>query len=387
MTRGQPFEDGMPKTSAAPRARPRGAKAKGAGALAWLLVLTIGGVGHAQLPPTLAPLPPHDLEERLLGLTNEERALAGLPALRPSGTLAQAARHHAEEMVRLGYVSHVSPTPAREEVTDRVAMVGGTMVSVGENLAVVAAGGGDAPERAMTGWMRSEEHRRNLLAPRWTHVGFGAREGPDERLYVVQVFASDPNPLLAADAAWGETRSVAIRFEVIGARPGWVAIGRVDAPMVARPVAADDPVTLVLDGVDADAPTHVALGWSADEGSDLIGQESGWYDPTTQTWTVDHRSDAAVARVLSYASSPAALNLGLQLEFETAPQDVVVYADGRPVEGHVTGTRMLVTLPGREGDVRVEIGVGVDERRVAVAHELAVGVRGERVEVRPGASE
>jgi uncharacterized protein YkwD len=45
-----------------------------------------------------------------------------------------------------------------------------------------------APEQAIAGWMRSPGHRRNLLSPRFTEVGFGiAQRGSD--IFYVQVLA------------------------------------------------------------------------------------------------------------------------------------------------------------------------------------------------------
>ena len=352
--------------------------------LAVLAVLAVGGgVSHAQgpLPSVLAPLPAHYLEERLVQLTNEERTRAGVTTLQPSATLAQAARHHAEEMVRLGYLSHVSPTAGRAEVADRVALAGGATVSVGENLAAVALGGIDLPDRVIAGWMQSPGHRQNLLASRWTHVGVGAHEGREGRLYVVQVFAFDPLPLVFAHATWAGTSSVAVRFEVSSTAAGWVGVGRVGAPMATEAIAAGASATLVLDDVDAVERTHVGLGWAADRGAGMIGQESGWFDPANGIWATDHRSDGAVARVSSYVSSPATRDVDLHLAFERPPRDVVVFVDGRPVDGVVTGTSLHVSMPGREGGLRVQVGPAEDGGRVVVTHALTVVVRGERIEV------
>ena len=353
------------------------------GSLALAIVL---GLGHAQgaLPSALPALPAHYLEERLLQLTNEERARHGVPAVRASAVLAQAARHHAEEMVRLRYFSHVSPTPGRGDVGDRVAMVGGTMRSVGENLAAVQAGGLDLPERVIGGWMQSPGHRQSLLAGRWTHVGFGAQETPDGRLVVVQVFAFDPNPLVFANLTWSGTSSVALRFEVTSTAPGWLGVARVGSPVAVVAIAAGETVTLVLEAVDAAAPSHIQLGWAGDRSAGLIGQASGWYDPATGIWTNDYRAAGAVARVLRYASRPAVRDLQLQLAFERGANDVGVLVDGRPADAVVTGTNAFVILPGRDGVQRVQVGLRDGGGQLTVTHGMRVGVQGERVQLSGG---
>jgi uncharacterized protein YkwD len=350
-------------------------------------VLAIGlGLVNAQgpLPSSVPALPAHYLEERLVQLTNDERARHGVPAVRASAALAQAARHHAEEMVRLRYVSHVSPTPGRRGIVDRVALVGGTMRSVGENLAAVPVGALDLPDRVIGGWMQSPGHRQNLLEERWTHVGFGAQEAPDGRLVVVQVFAFDPNPLVYANVTRSGTSSIALRFEVTSAVSGWVAVGRVGSPASAAAIAAGETVTLVLEAVDAAAPSHIGLGWTPERSAGFIGQEDGWYDPATGVWAIDDRADGAVARVLRYASSPPARELQLQLAFEGAAHDVGVLVDGRPVDTVVTGTNALVSLPGRDGVYRVEIGTPDGDGRMFVTHGMRVVVQGERAEVVSG---
>lgn len=350
----------------------------------WLFALAVAlGQVHAQgaLPSTVPALPAHYLEERLLQLTNDARARHGVSSVRASTVLAQAARHHAEEMVRLRYLSHVSPTPGRRDVVDRVVLVGGTMRAVGENLAAVPAGGLDLPERVIAGWMQSPGHRQNLLEERWTHVGFGAQEAPDGRLIVVQVFAFDPNPLVFANVTRSGTSSVALRFEVTSAVSGWVGVSRGGAPASVMAIAAGETVTLVLEAVDATGPSHIRLGWTPDRTGGLIGQEDGWFDPATGMWTIGYRSAAAVARVLRYASRPPVRDLQLQLAFEGAARDIRVLVDGRPVDTAVTGTNALVNLPGHDGVHHVQIGIPGGGGQMTVAHGVQLVVQGERVQL------
>lgn len=56
---------------------------------------------------------------------------------------------------------------------------------VGENIATGYPSGRATVDR---GWMRSPDHRRNILEPRFRRMGLVARRGADGRWYVSQVF-------------------------------------------------------------------------------------------------------------------------------------------------------------------------------------------------------
>lgn len=215
------------------------------------LAVTAWAAAQTPLPTSLTILPEHDLEGRLLNPTNAERLRPGLAPVSASSVLAQAARHHAEEMTRLAYFSHVSPTPGRREVGDRVSLVGGAQVAVGENLFAVALRDLDVADRVIAGWMASPGHRANLLGLEWTHVGFGLAEGRDGRAYVVQVFAADPNPLVFARASWVADSGLAVRFEVVATAAGWVSVGGVGLRSEPVQVPAGGRATVVVEGVGA----------------------------------------------------------------------------------------------------------------------------------------
>jgi hypothetical protein len=330
------------------------------------------------LPTPLAVLPEHHLEVRLAALTNAERAREGVAAVAPSFVLAQAARHHAEEMALLEYFSHVSPTPGRRDVVERVALVGGAQLAVGENLAAVAVRNADLASRVVAGWMSSEGHRANLLRAEWTHVGYGVAEGRDGQAYVVQVFAADPNPLEFVHATWANGSSVAVRMELAATTEGWVSAGGVRSWSQAVPVEAGANATVVVDGLDLAQPTHLVVGWTRDPATAFIGQESGWFDPATGVWTPDWRSEQPTVEVERYSATHVVRDVSLQLAFERPPVDLVVLVDGRMASATITGTNAVVQVPGRPGARTVEVGLRVSEGRVRLVHrfEIEVGVDG-----------
>jgi uncharacterized protein YkwD len=109
-----------------------------------------------------------------LCLVNQERATAGLGALRPDAALAGAAARHAQDMVARNFFDHVNPSGA--DPLARIRRSGyvrpGAGFTVGENIA--AAGGSLATPAAMVKmWMGSPGHRANILDPAYRDTGIG----------------------------------------------------------------------------------------------------------------------------------------------------------------------------------------------------------------------
>lgn len=115
-----------------------------------------------------------------LDAVNSARAQAGVPSLVLDERLSAQAQAHACDMGRRGYFSHTSPEG--EGMMQRLARAAlGGMCRGAEN---IAKGQRDIAS-AMRSWMGSQGHRRNLLDPRLTHVGFGLGDGR----HWVQLFA------------------------------------------------------------------------------------------------------------------------------------------------------------------------------------------------------
>ena len=341
-----------------------------------LALVAITNLALAQLPSLLPPLPEHRLESRLLTLTNEARAAERLAPLAPSAVLAQAARHHAEEMARLGYFSHVSPTPGRGSPEQRVRLVGGTHAMLGENLADVSARDLDVADRIVDGWLASPGHRATLLHTAWTHVGFGLAEDAGGRAYVAQVFAADSNPIRTLSAARSPERTLALRFEVAVTSTGLILMATNEAGAAPVPAAAGSTHTLIVEGVSADAPTHVRLGWAPTDASAFIGQQSGWFDPSTGRWAEDWSSPDPHAEVLGYAATEPVQSVTLRLTFERDPRELVLLVDGAELAATASGASLEASLPGRDGVRDVIVGVPEPDGRVRVVHAFDVDVRG-----------
>jgi uncharacterized protein YkwD len=97
-------------------------------------------------------------ERKLVGLTNDYRMQMGRLPVEIDERLVQCCRKHSQEMNRLGYFSHTSPTKGLESPGQRAAAEG-YQGGVGEN---IFTGMGSAGA-AFTAWYNSSGHHRNML--------------------------------------------------------------------------------------------------------------------------------------------------------------------------------------------------------------------------------
>jgi uncharacterized protein YkwD len=105
-------------------------------------------------------------EQTMLAQLNQSRLEHGLAPLKADPALRLLAVAHSEEMLKLGYFSHVSPSSGSP--TDRAKAAGIAYTTFGENIAYAPTI--DVAER---GLMRSESHRANILLPEFTRIGIG----------------------------------------------------------------------------------------------------------------------------------------------------------------------------------------------------------------------
>lgn len=108
------------------------------------------------------------VEREQLRVTNEYRAMFRHRPLALNLKLHAAARGHAEEMSKLGYFAHMSPTPGRRTPYDRMKLAGYDFGS-SENIAL-----NDSAVSAHNAWCHSSGHHRNLLNPAHREFGIGA---------------------------------------------------------------------------------------------------------------------------------------------------------------------------------------------------------------------
>lgn len=107
------------------------------------------------------------VREAMLARINQERAAAGVPPFTLNALLNAAAQSHAEDMLARSYYGHESPEGSRPR--SRIEAQGYAAELVGENI----ARGPLSVDEVVESWLRSTEHRRNLLHPRFTELGIG----------------------------------------------------------------------------------------------------------------------------------------------------------------------------------------------------------------------
>lgn len=114
------------------------------------------------------------LESGVLSQINFIRAAHELAPLRLSAELGHAARQHSDEMVVDGYFQHDSfdGSVFWKRIASFYPSSGYGYWSVGENLLWGSPNVGSVGALQM--WMRSPDHRANILNPRWREIGVSA---------------------------------------------------------------------------------------------------------------------------------------------------------------------------------------------------------------------
>jgi len=137
------------------------------------------------------------IEKSILLFTNNERKSRGLPAFQESFPLTHIATRQSENMCAARSLDHESDAFPNgwNKFRDRLKIAGVT--SGAENIGYRTLR--EQPEKWATAvvkeWMKSPQHRKNILNPRWRYLGVGIRMCADRIAYATQVFSSDPGSM------------------------------------------------------------------------------------------------------------------------------------------------------------------------------------------------
>lgn len=155
-----------------------------------------------------------DYEQQVIELVNQERTAHGLPPLKRTQPLTDAARYHAADMVQDNYFGHDTQDRVGGALTfvcgtwDRIATF--TSGASGEN----AAAGYSSPSAVMQGWMDSSGHKDNILNSYNWEIGVGfSNGGGDYYSYWVQDFGRRSNHypvIINNEAATTDKRDVSL---------------------------------------------------------------------------------------------------------------------------------------------------------------------------------
>lgn len=121
--------------------------------------------------PDCSPSKSSAFESALLGLINDERKAAGLPAYVQDSQLLTAARIHSTDMACNGFFSHTGSDGS--SVGERVTVQGYEWTQVSENIFATSDTSSDAPQQALDWWMASPAHRANILSEDFSDIGIG----------------------------------------------------------------------------------------------------------------------------------------------------------------------------------------------------------------------
>jgi uncharacterized protein YkwD len=107
-------------------------------------------------------------------VVNEQRAQAGLTALRHDRRLARAARRFSESMVAERFFAHISP--AGSTLGERARAAGFDGSTLGET---IGWGSGElaTPAAIVEQWMNSPPHREIIMSGGFRRVGLGVASG------------------------------------------------------------------------------------------------------------------------------------------------------------------------------------------------------------------
>lgn len=138
------------------------------------------------------------MEQELIRLVNQERAKAGVPALRVDDQLTAAARAHSERMAQHKTLAHT--VDGEPELSQRITATGLRFNAVAENVSLVEPSDATPPAaEAHAGLMSSPPHRANILNPDYNSVGIGVvRQG--NTYYTTEDFAKAYAAMTPADA-------------------------------------------------------------------------------------------------------------------------------------------------------------------------------------------
>ncbi|OCN00842.1 hypothetical protein A7X67_08105 [Clostridium sp. W14A] len=123
-----------------------------------------------------------DFQNQVLQLVNKERTSRGLNALSMDSALNKTATLKSQDMAKLGYFDHTSPTYGSP--FDMMKQFGISYRTAGENIAM----GQTSPTQVMNGWMNSEGHRANILNSSFTKIGIGVAQNSNGQYYWTQQF-------------------------------------------------------------------------------------------------------------------------------------------------------------------------------------------------------
>lgn len=128
------------------------------------------------------------MEQAIFEAVNRERQKRRLKPLKRDD-IAAIARSHSRNMSKRRFFSHDDPVAGDLAKRLQVAKIRYRICA--ENIAMFK-GYATPVKQAVSYWMKSKEHRKNILLPEVTYTGVGIAEASDNALYFTQIFLRLP---------------------------------------------------------------------------------------------------------------------------------------------------------------------------------------------------
>jgi len=130
------------------------------------------------------------MEKKVFKLINKVRVENNLDPLKLEDMAYKAALDHSRDMAKRGYFSHKSPEG--KGVLNRIEKYGFSLVNrrIGENISK-NNGYKDPASTAVSGWLKSPGHRKNIMEPKYKYTGVGIARDSKGTIYFTQVFWGD----------------------------------------------------------------------------------------------------------------------------------------------------------------------------------------------------
>lgn len=141
-----------------------------------------GSQGNTSGTPSATSGSYASFQNQVVQLVNQERAANGLKPLTVNSLLTKTATLKSEDMAKLNYFDHQSPTYGSP--FDMMKQYGISYRTAGENIAM----GQTTPQQVMQGWMNSPGHRANILNSSFTQIGVGIAKNAQGRYIWTQQF-------------------------------------------------------------------------------------------------------------------------------------------------------------------------------------------------------
>ncbi len=119
------------------------------------------------------------IETEILNLVNEHRTNMGLTSLISLNIISGVADGHTNYMIEVNQVNHDNFAQRSQALINEA-----NAKSVGENVAY----GFTTAQGVLNGWLNSEEHRKIIENPDYTHFGISTDSNSENRNYFTQIF-------------------------------------------------------------------------------------------------------------------------------------------------------------------------------------------------------